>query len=187
MECSVGGEFVEVETGKRNDWPELAKVIACAKRHKATLFLGNIDRVGRRVHFISGLMESGVKFLAVDAPDDEPFTLHVKASFAEEECRKISQRTKAALAVLKGRGVKLGTPENLTDEAKAKGASANRDKAVVAYALVSPLAQSWRTEGLSFGAIADRLNAKSIPTRTGTTWSAKQVKRLIDRGAHQAV
>jgi len=70
---------------------------------------------------------------------------------------------------------------------KAKGASANRDKAVIAYAQVSPLAQSWRTEGLSFGAIADRLNEKSIPTRTGSTWSAMQMKRLVDRGAQQAV
>ena len=102
MECSIVSEFVEVETGKRNDRPELAKAIACAKRHRATLVLAKLDRVSRRVHFISGLMESGVKFLAVDAPDDEPFILHLKASFAEEESRRISQRTKAALAVLKG-------------------------------------------------------------------------------------
>src|SRR5207248_3195728 len=99
--CEIVGRFLEIETGKRNDRPELAKAKACAKRHHATLVIAKLDRLARRVHFISGLMEIGVDFFAVDSPDDEPFILHVKASFAEEEARKISQRTKAALGALK--------------------------------------------------------------------------------------
>ncbi len=69
----------------------------------------------------------------------------------------------------------------MTDEAKAKGASANRDKATVAYALVSPLAQNWRSQGLSLAVIADRLNEKAIPTRTGAAWTPMTVKRVLDR------
>jgi DNA invertase Pin-like site-specific DNA recombinase len=148
--CTVVGEFTEVETGKRNDRPELAKAIAQAKRLKATLVIAKLDRLGRSVHFISGLMESGVKFLAADAPDDEPFILHVKASFAEEEARKISKRTKEALAaykkgerlsrrikaiypdgvpadVVKATAGKLGASlpqcRNLTSEARKRGAA----------------------------------------------------------------
>ena len=106
--------------------------------------------------------------------------------FAEEEGRKISQRTKDALAVAKARGTKLGKPENLTEAARVKGAGENRNQAVTAYALISPLVKSLRTEGLSFGAIADRLNEKGYTTRTGSTWSAMQVKRVLDRSAAYA-
>ena len=179
--CSIIGEFIEVESGKKNDRPELAKAIAFAKRKKATLVIARLDRLARRVHFISGLMESGVDFFAVDAPDDEPFILHVKASFAEEEARKISQRTKAALAAAKARGVILGRPENLTAEAQAKGAASNRNEAIAAYALIAPLAEKLKREGLSLAAIAARLNELGHATRKGSAWSAMTVKRLLDR------
>ena len=69
--------------------------------------------------------QKNVPFTCADAPDDEPFILHVKAAFAEEEARKIIARTKAALAVAKARGKKLGTPANLTDDARRRGAEAN--------------------------------------------------------------
>ena len=106
-----------------------------------------------------------------------------RRSFAEEEGRKISERTKAALAVAKARGTKLGTPENLTEAARVKGAGENRNQAVTAYALISPLVKSLRSEGLSFAAIAERLNEKGYTTRTGSTRSAMQVKRVLDRNA----
>jgi DNA invertase Pin-like site-specific DNA recombinase len=179
--CTIVGEFLEVETGKRSDRPELARAIACAKQHKAALIIAKLDRISRRVAFIANLMEAGVDFFSADSPDDEPFITHVKASFAEEEARKISQRTRAALAALKARGVKLGKPENMTAEARLKGASENRNQAVVAYALVSPLVRSWRADGLTLGAIADRLNEGGYTTRGGTPWAAMQVKRVLDR------
>jgi DNA invertase Pin-like site-specific DNA recombinase len=179
--CTLVGEFLEVETGKRSDRPELARAIACAKQHKASLIIAKLDRISRRVAFIANLMEAGVDFFSADSPDDEPFITHVKASFAEEEARKISQRTKAALAALKARGVKLGKPENMTDEARAKGAAENRNQAVVAYALVSPLVRSWRADGQTLGQIAEKLNEGGYTTRGGTPWAAMQVKRVLDR------
>ena len=177
----IVGEFVEVETGKNSNRTELRKAIAEAKRLKASLIIPKLDRLSRKVSFISALMESGIDFFAADSPDDEPFIMHVKASFAEEEGRKISEATKAALAVAKARGTKLGKPENLTEAARVKGAGENRNQAVTAYALISPLVKSLRNEGLSFGAIAERLNEKGYATRTGSTWSAMQVKRVLDR------
>jgi DNA invertase Pin-like site-specific DNA recombinase len=183
---TIVAKFVEVETGKNSDRIELRKAIAEAKRLKASLIIPKLDRLSRKVSFISALIESGIDFFAADSPDDEPFIMHVKASFAEEEGRKISQRTKDALAVAKALGTKLGTPENLTEAARVKGADENRNQAVTAYALISPLVKSLRNEGLSFGAIADRLNEKGYTTRTGSTWSAMQVKRVLDRSAAYA-
>jgi hypothetical protein len=83
----------------------------------------------------------------------------------------------------KARGGTLGKPENMTDEARARGASKNRDKAVTDYALVTPMIRAMRTEGLSLGAIAARLNEQGQTTRTKSAWNAVQVKRVLDRRA----
>lgn len=179
--CEVVESYTEVESGKRNDRPELAKALAHAKRSKATLVIATLSRLGRRVHFISGLMESGVQFIAADSPDDEPFILHMKAAFAEEEARKISERTKAGMAVLKARGVVLGTPANLTDQARSKGAKFNRDQAIADNAIVAPLVRQLKSEGLALRGIAARLNSEGYTTRQGAEWTAMAVKRVLDR------
>ncbi len=101
-------EFVEVESGKRSDRPELARALAACRKRKATLVIARLDRLGRNVHFISGLMQSGVPFLVCDRPNAKPFELHIYAALAEEETRAISARTKAALQAAKARGVRLG-------------------------------------------------------------------------------
>jgi DNA invertase Pin-like site-specific DNA recombinase len=181
--ATVLQEFQEVETGKGNglDRPELVKAIAFAKRHKAKLVIGKLDRLGRNVHFISGLMESGVDFVAADSPGDDRFILHIKAAVAEDEARKISDRTKAALAALKARGVTLGTPRNLTDDARTKGAARNRAMASTAYALMLPLVKQLRSEKLSYEAIAQRLNEGGHSTRQGFAWTKVQVRRVLSR------
>lgn len=179
--CTIVASFTEVESGKRDDRPELAKAIALAKRSKATLVIAKLDRLGRDVHFISGLLKQGVDFVAADSPHDDTFIQQIKATFAEEELRKISERTKAALAAYKARGGVLGKPENLTHEDRQKGASVNRDAAVTAYATLAPLLHQYRLEGLSLGKIAQRLNDLGRPTRTGAPWTSMAVKRVLDR------
>ena len=110
---SAGGRLLasyqETESGRNNDRPQLAKAMAHAKRIGATLIIAKLDRLARNVHFISGLMESGVQFVAVDNPAATPLTLHILAAVAEAEAAAISSRTKAALAAAKARGQKLGS------------------------------------------------------------------------------
>jgi DNA invertase Pin-like site-specific DNA recombinase len=91
------GEFTEVESGKKSDRPELERALKLCKRKRATLVIARLDRLARNVHFISGLMEKGVKFRAVEFPDADPFMLHVHAAMAEHERKLISARTKAGL------------------------------------------------------------------------------------------
>ena len=104
------GEYVEVESGRKTDKarPQLAAALAQCKKDKAVLVVAKLDRLARNVHFISGLMESKVKFLALDMPEANELSLHIMAAFAEHEAKRISERTKAALAVAKSRGVVLG-------------------------------------------------------------------------------
>lgn len=149
--------FTDVESGKNDDRPELAKALARTKRVKGILVIAKLDRLARKVAFIANLMESGAPFTCADAPDDEPFIQHVKASFAEEEARKISQRTKAALAALKARGVKLGKPENLKDEHRAAGREVTRSQAKAAREAHLPEVLALRKAGLSIRATAEEL------------------------------
>jgi DNA invertase Pin-like site-specific DNA recombinase len=101
-------EFCEIESGSRSDRPQLAAAIAAAKKARATLIIAKLDRLARNVHFISGLMESGVDFVAADNPHANKLMVHMLAAFAEHEREQISQRTKDALAAAKLRGIRLG-------------------------------------------------------------------------------
>jgi DNA invertase Pin-like site-specific DNA recombinase len=154
--------YQEIETGKRADRPELAKAITHAKRAKATLVIAKLDRLARNVHFLSGLMESRIEFVCCDNPHANRLTLHILAAVAEDEARRISERTKAALAAYKARGGKLGKPENLTPEAGRRGAAATSALARTAYAAVLPELRQWRQAGLSYRQIAELLNSGAL-------------------------
>lgn len=118
---TLDAAFTEVESGKKTDRPELAKAFAKARRLRGVVVIAKLDRLARDVHFVSGLIKQRVAFACVDAPDDDAMMLHVRATFAESEAQKISERTKAALAAAKARGRKLGNPQNLTAVGRARG------------------------------------------------------------------
>jgi len=105
-------EFVEVESGKRSDRPQLATAMALAKKRKATLLVAKLDRLSRSVAFIATLMDSkGFDLAIADMPGANRLTLHVLAAAAEHERHMIGERTRHALAAAKARGIKLGNPE----------------------------------------------------------------------------
>ena len=170
--------FTEVESGKRADRPELARAIAACRRLKATLVIAKLDRLARNVHFISGLMEAGVEFVACDNPTANRLTIHVLAAVAEDEARRISERTKAALAAAKRRGAVLGNP-NLTTEAASKGNRANSDAAARHRAEILPVARQLRDAGRTLAEIGEILTGKGLLTRRGGAWSPTAVARLL--------
>ena len=104
-------EFVEVESGKRNDRPQLTAALAACKKHKAKLVIAKLDRLSRNLAFIAALMESGVEFVAVDNPHANKLTVHILAAVAQHERELIAQRTRDALQAAKARGTKLGNPK----------------------------------------------------------------------------
>ena len=103
-------EFVEVESGKRADRPQLAAALAACRKHKAKLVIAKLDRLSRNLAFVATLMESGVEFVAVDNPHANKLTIHILAAVAQHEREMISERTKAALAAARARGTQLGNP-----------------------------------------------------------------------------
>ena len=173
------GEFKEVETGKGakalDKRPQLAAAIETCKKHKAKLVIAKLDRLARNVHFISGLMETKVDFVAVDMPTAEPFMLHVYAAMAEEETRRISRRTKDALAAAKARGVVLGrNGKNL--------ARINKDEADKRADGLRNTIKQLRADGIvTVRAITDELNRKQVPTAKGGKWHVPTVHNLLKR------
>ena len=179
----IVAEFVEIESGKRADRPELAKALEVCRKHKAKLVIAKLDRLSRNLAFIATMMESGVEFMAVDDPHASKLTLHILAAVAEHEREAISERTKAALAAAKARGTRLGTPD-------AVGAVARMGKALKAQASqfaanVLPVIREVQGAGhVSCNAIAGQLNARKIATARGGRWTHVQVRQILDRAAN---
>ena len=192
VEAFVGGrsgavlaEFVEVESGRKNDRPQLEAALAEAKRVGAVLLIAKLDRLARNVAFISALLEAGVEIQACDMPEANKFLLHIMAAVAEHEAAAISARTKAALGAAKARGVKLGwSIEGRAEEAKAASATAAERRVAEADRFagqVGPLAKALAEEGRSLRAIAAELNGRGVTTPRGKAWAATSVRNLLAR------
>jgi len=179
-------EFVEVESGKRSDRPVLGDAIKACRAHRAKLVIAKIDRLSRDAHFLLGLEKAGVDFVAVDMPSANRLTVGIMAMVAEEERRMISERTKAALAAAKRRGVKLGgfrKGARLTKQARQAGSTAVARAAAERAADIAPIIAELQAGGAtSLRAIAAGLNARGIPTARGKgAWSPTQVARVQGR------
>ena len=169
------GEFCEIESGKRNDRPQLSAAIAATKKAKATLIIAKLDRLARNVYFVSGLIESGVDFVAADNPHANKLMVHMLAAFAEHEREQISQRTKDALAAAKARGIRLG--RNGADRL----ARAYRAQAIERARQLAPVLTELQSAGMSARQMAAELTARGIATPNGARWHAQSVLRMIDR------
>jgi DNA invertase Pin-like site-specific DNA recombinase len=190
--CKLIASYTEIETGKKDSLdnrPELRKAIAHAKQSGATLVVAKLDRLTRSVAVLSMLQSSGIDFVACDNPYANRLTIQILAAVAEDEVRRISERTRAALAAYKARGGRLGAAlqscRNLTPEARKIGAknagAAARAKADEAYSDIADDLRTLRARGMPFRAIADELNERGHTTRRGKPWNAMQVRRVLER------
>lgn len=176
------GEFQEIETGKGANAlarrPQLAAALALCKKQKATLIIAKLDRLARNVHFVSGLLETGVEFVAADMPNANKTMIHMHAVMSEWERDQISDRTKAALAAAKARGVALGVtgPANLKPHLDARKAVAN------AFAeRLAGLVRGFQLAGLAQRAMVEQLNDLGVTTAKGGAWSLIQLQRVMHR------
>jgi DNA invertase Pin-like site-specific DNA recombinase len=182
--CEVLGEFVEVETGKGADAlskrPKLREALALCKKTGATLLIAKLDRLARNVHFVSGLLETGIEFVACDMPNANKTMIQMFSVMAEWERDAISARTKAALAAAKARGVVLGAAgrDNLAPNLQARKARADAYADSLREVLIG-----FKAQGLTQAKQVERLNALRTPTAAGLVgnWNAKQLQRVLRR------
>jgi len=171
-------EFVEVESGKTHDRPELTKALALCKRQKAMLIIAKLDRLSRNLAFIANMMESGVEFVAADMPHANKTMLQIMAVFAEHEREMISKRTKEALAAAKANGKILGSP--MPEKGAEIGRNVRSEKACQFAANMLPIINEIQSAGITtLAGIAHALNARGIRTARGNQWQAISVKRVI--------
>lgn len=173
---AVLAEFTETESGKQaHNRPELLAALELCRKQRAVLIIAKLDRLARNVHFISGLLESGVAFQAADAPTKDKFMLHVQAAFAEEEARRISLRTKEALAAAKRRGVVIGATGKVLAQRHQQEAQRNAQqfRPVVEEALGAGCCTTKQ--------VRDWMNEKEVLSPGGGRWHLPNTYRALKR------
>ena len=174
-------EFIEIESGKKNDRPELLRALRICKRNKAALLLSKLDRLGRNLAFIANLIEAKVDFIVVTLPHANKPTLQMMAVFAELEGDMISERTKAGLHAAKLRGIELGRNGHVL-------ARLNRIKAKRFARGMTPAIEAIKLKGIkTIQGICDELNRLNVPTyrNDGSKWHRRTVRMLVIRIEHE--
>jgi DNA invertase Pin-like site-specific DNA recombinase len=178
-------EFVETESGAKTDRPKLADALALARAHGAKLVIAKLDRLSRDAHFLLGLQNAGVQFVAADMPEANEMIVGIMAVVAQAERKMISKRTKDALAAAKARGQKLGGFRGYvpTAEDGAYGREVRSLKANEHAESLAPIITRLDPDGsLSLRALAAKLTAEGLPTPAGApVWTAMTVARVRAR------
>lgn len=185
----IVAEFTEIESGKRNTRPQLAAALRRAKVQGAKLVVAKLDRLSRDAEFTLRVRNSGVDFACADNPDINRLTIGLLAVINEDERERISDRTKAALAAAKARGVKLGNPNGAAPLLRAGRGNADAVRAAQAQAAerareYAEIIEDIQASGVaSLAGIARELNERGIITPRGGRWHASTVKNLLARSA----
>ncbi|MCK8495576.1 recombinase family protein [Spirosoma sp. RP8] len=175
------GTFIEIESGGKTSRKELAKAIELCQKENAKLIAYRLDRVLRNLEILVALRLNKVLFTALDCLNDSDMIINIKAALAEDELRKISERTRAALHQKKARGFTLGKPENFCDEGRQKGTAVGKEAARIhpANQQAAELIRLYQRDKLPMRAIAERLNKTGFRTRNGKLFRAETVRRLM--------
>jgi len=174
-------EYVEIESGKKSQRPQLLAAMAEARRVGSTLLIAKLDRLSRNASFILALRDAGVDFVCCDMPDANTLTVGLFAVLAQHERETISKRTKDALAAKKARGFQLGSPQNMTPAITQQGLATMQRNAREhpANQQAAMLADLLRAQGQTLWQIADRLTTAGYRTRRGKAFQATTVQRLL--------
>lgn len=173
-------EFTEIESGKKNNRPQLLAALRECRRRKATLAISRLDRLARNATFLLQLRDSNVNFTAADMPHADRFTVGILALVAERERDLISSRTRDALAAAKRRGTKLGSPT--PEKASRFGVAAIQANVAAFDSNILPVMREVRSAGVrTLRGIAGALNARGVKTRRGGEWSAESVRLVLRR------
>lgn len=178
-------EFIEVESGKKNDRPKLTEALELCKKTGSTLIVAKLDRLSRNVAFTSKLLESDINIIFTDMPEANRLVLHIISSISEYELSLVKARTRAALEQKK-KIMKLGKPENLLNDLEeniAKSNAANKQKALdnPNNKRAASMLRLLIKEEMTLQQMADTLNSEGFVTARGGRFTPNAVRVLINR------
>jgi len=183
----IAPPFIEVESGKRDDRPELAKALHRAKVTGATLVVAKLDRLSRNAAFLNSLMDSRVQIVFADMPFADRLMIGIMAQVAQWEAEQIGKRTREALQSAKARGQRLGNPNGAAALLRAGKGNDGAVDAVKANATaraeqMRPIVDDMRQRGIaSLGGLSAALNEGGFVTARGGKWHASSVRNLLAR------
>ena len=175
----LSAEFVEVESGKHSDRPQLVAALEACRKQKAKLVIAKLDRLSRNLAFIATLMESGVEFVAVDNPHANKLTVHILAAVAQHEREMISERTKAALQAAKARKETWQPEDQTSGQARGRGSKGERGPIRRQCAAHHPgNSEEWCDKCQRHRKQAKR---RGVKTARGGIWTHVQVGKALAR------
>ena len=177
----VVASFTEVESGRKNKRIELQKAIDLCAVNGYTLVIAKLDRLSRNASFTLALCDSGIEFVCCDMPSANKMTISIMAVIAQHEAEMTSKRTSEALQAKIRRGEKVGTPENLTTEARLNGLAIRKENARKANAQVAEFFINRRAKGQTLQTMANAANDIGYTTRRGKQFTPTQASRIIQR------
>ena len=180
-------DFTEVQSGKDDDRPQLSEALKLCRLTNSMLLIAKLDRLSRNVAFLATLQQAGTKFVACDMPQANELVVHILAAVAQAERQAISERTKAALAAAKARGVRLGNPRLRPGNA-ASAAIATKARTLRAderAAELRDVIESAEKQGhVTLRELAHYLNELGVASAYGGHWYPNSVRRIQQRIAH---
>lgn len=181
---TLAGSHTEVQSGKDDARPQLAEALKACRVMRATLLIAKLDRLSRNAAFLLTLQQSGTRFVACDAPDMNETVVGIMAVIAQAERKAISDRTRAALAAAKRRGVQLGNPRlrpGTRATARAASKAAQRVAKDRAEELRATVDAARKAGAVSLRQLAEHLNGLGVQTPRGGQWAAASVSRLLEQ------
>ena len=183
---STGDNLIEIvieqESGKNNNRVKLDYATNLCIKHGYTLLFTKLDRLSREVEFLFTLRNKGVKLRCIELPELNTLTLGIFGSVAQWERELISSRTKNGLAALKARGVKLGSPKNLTEAAREKGIQSIIKKRVENenWKMAKMFIEHFQMKNgfINYTKVSKELNINGYKTRNGKLFNPSTVRRL---------
>jgi DNA invertase Pin-like site-specific DNA recombinase len=184
-------EYSDVASGKDDRRPGFQAALARCRQLGAVLVSARLDRITRRAHTLSQLLEDGVSIRAADMPGADDLMLRIYAAMAQKERELISERTRAALAAAKARGKALGGDRGyrpLAGPDAGAAAQARREAAdQKAHRLILEIERARKDGITAHAALANALNVRSVPAPMGLgCWTHTTVARVLKRVSRAA-
>ena len=183
---SLVAEFSDIASGKDDRRPGFQAALRRCRQIGAVLVAARLDRITRRAHTLSQLLEDGVSIRAADMPGADDLMMRIYAAMAQKERELISERTRVALAAAKARGRPLGgdrgwRPVSGPDaQAAAMARVEGADR--TAHRLMMEIDRLRKMGVATMKGLARALTEQGVPTPSGRhAWTHTTVTRLLAR------